>query len=121
MGGGSAGVLVSPRCSRTPPNPVLVNPAERHMPQPEPSRRDRAPDRQDAERAGSVRDRLELVGLVLGELDLLRQRQELLVRTALQEEEEVHEAQLDSEENIMVLVGKESRQNRVEEGIQNIK
>lgn len=76
------------------------------MPQSEPSRRDRAPDRQDPERQGSVRDRLELIGLVLRELDFLRQRQELLVRTALQEEE-VQEAQLDPEENLLVLVGSE--------------
>ncbi|XP_017263254.1 dapper homolog 1 isoform X2 [Kryptolebias marmoratus] len=73
------------------------------MPQSEPSRRDRAPDRLDPERPCSARDRLDLIGLVLGELDFLRQRQELLVRTALQEEEEVQEAQLDSEENILVL------------------
>ncbi|XP_005812132.1 dapper homolog 1 isoform X1 [Xiphophorus maculatus] len=68
--------------------------------------RHRAPS--DGERLRSVRERLELMVSVLGELEYLRHRQQLLVLSALKEEvKEVKEArsdaQLSCEENILVL------------------
>ena len=71
------------------------------------SRRDRAAS--DAE-LRSVRERLEATVSGLGELEFLRQRQEVLVRSALavredvveeEEEEEEEEAQLNTEEKLL--------------------
>uniref|UniRef100_A0A096M0X6 Dishevelled-binding antagonist of beta-catenin 1 n=1 Tax=Poecilia formosa TaxID=48698 RepID=A0A096M0X6_POEFO len=65
--------------------------------------RHRAPS--DGERLRSVRERLELMVSVLGELEYLRHRQQLLVLSALKEEvkEARCDAQLSCEENILVL------------------
>lgn len=65
--------------------------------------RHRAPS--DGERLRSVRERLELMVSVLGELEYLRHRQQLLVLSALKEEvkEARSDAQLSCEENILVL------------------
>ncbi|XP_012735162.2 dapper homolog 1 [Fundulus heteroclitus] len=68
--------------------------------------RHRAPS--DGERLRSVRERLGLIVSVLGELEYLRHRQELLVLSALKEEvkeakEARSSAQLGCEENILVL------------------
>uniref|UniRef100_UPI0037E9B8DC dapper homolog 1 n=1 Tax=Semicossyphus pulcher TaxID=241346 RepID=UPI0037E9B8DC len=65
-------------------------------------------DAETAERLLSVRERLEATVSGLGELELLRQRQEVLVRAALElrrdeeeEEERRREAQLSSEEKLL--------------------
>ncbi|KAM6968589.1 LOW QUALITY PROTEIN: dapper homolog 1 [Tautogolabrus adspersus] len=64
-------------------------------------------DADTTERLRAVRERLEATVSGLGELELLRQRQEELVRTALElreeqeEEEERREAQLSSEEKLL--------------------
>lgn len=64
-------------------------------------------DAEAAERRSSVRERLEATVSGLGELDYLRQRQEVLVRAALElreeeeEEERRAEAQLSSEEKLL--------------------
>ncbi|KAG8013026.1 Dapper-like protein 1 [Nibea albiflora] len=64
--------------------------------------RDRpASDPEAAERLRSVRERLEATVSGLAELDYLRERQEVLVRAALQEEERRTEAQLSSEEKLL--------------------
>ncbi|KAE8290418.1 Dapper-like protein 1 Frodo 1 [Larimichthys crocea] len=64
--------------------------------------RDRAAsDPEAAERLRSVRERLEATVSGLAELDYLRERQEVLVRAALQEEERRTEAQLSSEEKLL--------------------
>uniref|UniRef100_A0A3P9N8J6 Dishevelled binding antagonist of beta catenin 1 n=1 Tax=Poecilia reticulata TaxID=8081 RepID=A0A3P9N8J6_POERE len=65
--------------------------------------RHRAPS--DGERLRSVRERLELMVSVLGELEYLRHRQQLLVLSALKEEvkEARSDPQLSCEENILVL------------------
>lgn len=76
------------------------------------SRRDRAAaDADAAERLRSVRERLEAAVSGLGELDYLRQRQEVLVRSALElgeeqqeqevEEERRREARVRSEEKVL--------------------
>ncbi|XP_068194514.1 dapper homolog 1 [Antennarius striatus] len=71
------------------------------------SRRDRAAadaEAAAAERLRSVRDRLEATASGLGELEYLRQRQEVLVRTALDlqvDEEPNREAQLSPEEKLL--------------------
>ncbi len=72
------------------------------------SRRDRAAaDADAAERLRSARERLEATVSGLGELEYLRQRQEVLVRAALElreeedEEERRREAQLSSEEKLL--------------------
>ncbi|XP_026195389.1 dapper homolog 1 isoform X2 [Anabas testudineus] len=62
------------------------------------SRRDRAADPDAAERLRSVRERLEATVSGLGELEFLRQRQEVLVRAALELREEV---ELSSEEKLL--------------------
>ncbi|XP_054913229.1 dapper homolog 1 isoform X2 [Poeciliopsis prolifica] len=61
--------------------------------------RHRAPS--DGERLRSVRERLELMVSVLGELEYLRHRQQLLVLSVLKEARS--DAQLSCEENILVL------------------
>lgn len=62
--------------------------------------RDRAAaEAEAAERRSSVRERLEATVSGLGELEFLRQRQEVLVRAAL--EEQRREAQLSSEEKLL--------------------
>ncbi|GLD68914.1 protein TALPID3-like isoform X1 [Lates japonicus] len=80
------------------------------MPLSAPCRRDRAAaavDADAAERLRSVRERLEATVSGLGELEYLRQRQEVLVRAALElreeeeEEERRREAQLSSEEKLL--------------------
>ncbi|XP_068608279.1 dapper homolog 1 [Brachionichthys hirsutus] len=60
-------------------------------------------DAEAAERLRSVRERLEATGSGLGELEYLRQRQEELVRTALdlQQEEQQKESHLSSEEKLL--------------------
>lgn len=69
--------------------------------------RDRAAaDAEAAERLRSVRERLEATVSGLGELEYLRQRQEVLVRAALElreeeEQERRREAQLNSEEKLL--------------------
>lgn len=67
--------------------------------------RDRAAaDADAAERQRSVRERLEATVSGLGELEYLRQRQEVLVRAALEvreEEAQLREAQLSSEEKLL--------------------
>ncbi|XP_023150362.1 dapper homolog 1 isoform X1 [Amphiprion ocellaris] len=64
-----------------------------------------AADSDAAERQRSVRERLEATVSGLGELDFLRQRQELLVRAALElreeEEEERRRRELSSEEKLL--------------------
>ncbi|XP_029316462.1 LOW QUALITY PROTEIN: dapper homolog 1 [Cottoperca gobio] len=79
------------------------------MPLSAPSRRDRAAaDAEAAERQRSVRERLEATVSGLEELEYLRQRQAVLVRTALElregkekDEERQREAQLNSEEKLL--------------------
>ncbi|XP_026164208.1 dapper homolog 1 [Mastacembelus armatus] len=68
--------------------------------------RDRVVDVDAAERLRSVRERLEATVCGLGELEYLRQRQEMLVRAALElreeaEEDRRREAQLSSEEKLL--------------------
>ncbi|KAK5857904.1 hypothetical protein PBY51_011114 [Eleginops maclovinus] len=65
-----------------------------------------AADADAVERQRSVRERLEATASGLQELEFLRQRQELLVRGALElreeaEEEEEKDAKLNSEEKIL--------------------
>ncbi|XP_022053553.1 dapper homolog 1 [Acanthochromis polyacanthus] len=60
-----------------------------------------AADSDAAERQRSVRERLEATVSGLGELDFLRQRQELLVRAALEEEDERRRRELSSEEKLL--------------------
>ena len=63
-----------------------------------------AADADAAERLRSVRERLEATVSGIEELDYLRQRQEVLVRAALElreEEERRREAQLSSEEKLL--------------------
>ncbi|RVE57650.1 hypothetical protein OJAV_G00218440 [Oryzias javanicus] len=55
-----------------------------------------------AERLRAVRERLDAVVFGLGELENLRQRQQMLIRTALEKPED-REARLSPEENILVL------------------
>lgn len=70
--------------------------------------RDRAADPDAAERLRSVRERLEATVSGLGELEFLRQRQEVLVRAALElreagaaEAERRREVELSSEEKLL--------------------
>lgn len=73
--------------------------AAEEMPLSSACRRERA---DAAERLRSVRERLDAVMFGLGELENLRQRQQVLIRTALEKPED-REARLSPEENILVL------------------